>query len=206
MSIVLNKTTSDADLEASGLVGYSRYLKLRQEELLSSYHSCLKREKEGLNKNYELLVEQTRADLIRETSELSTKLYADSCEKFKSFLSELEGEMAGFVTNVLTKLGVFNVSANHVASLLKMELISFINRSSDVSIKANADTINYLKFCMNDDLGAVDYELDDSIVNGSCVVSDGKFMIFTDIVSAIDKVKEIIRDNLSLRSNQDEYE
>jgi len=205
MSFILTKANQEVDVEASGLLQYSLYLQSRHEELRCYYEACLQKEKDKLNKNHELLVEQSKKVLTHNISEASTSLYNESLGKFKQFLSELESEMGNFITNVLTKLGVFSVSANHVASLLKMELMSFINRSSDISIKANADTINYLKFCMEDDLGAIDYELDNSIINGSCVISDGKFIIFTDIVSAVDKVKEIIANNLLLGRVQDEY-
>lgn len=199
MSFVLKKLKQNDYSDVINLDSYSNYLDSQRHVLLESYKGSLQKSITKLEERYALSAEALKADLIKESEEFSQKLYDENFELISKFLERFEGGIVEIVTQVLSKVGLFNVSAGQISELLQGELSSFIG-GKNVTIRANVDTINYLKFCIEPGSMVGTYERDDSVKDGCCIISDGKFVIFTNVPDAINKIKDIINKEFCLLS------
>lgn len=189
MSIVIsNKNCSSISVASS----YLDYLQEKSSELASYYAAMYANSKDGLETKFandKLMLER---DLLQSLELYEQKLNGINQTHMLEFINYLDSKLSLLIDKILVKVGIYNVTSAQISDLIRIELADLL-KSRTVKVRANLDTINYLKFCVEIN-GFIDaYEEDDSIKDGSCIISDGMCVCSANISSVATKVKEIFK-------------
>lgn len=189
MSIVINGS-EHADLNIAS--SYLDYLKIKSGEM-AEFHK----------KKYQNDLAILHKELAREKLELELKFNndLDAYEKelknfnytqMQSLIEHMEDELTVVIDKVLSKLGSYSVASTQISDLIRVELSDLL-KSRTVNVKANADTINYLKFCVEVNDFINEYEEDNNIKDGTCIISDGMCTCVANIAEAVKKIKTMFK-------------
>lgn len=189
MSIVV----SDSDCSNINLASsYLDYLKSKSEDLKHYYKTKYETSKEIL----QVKLAEDKVDFEKEISHdlelYEHKLNAVNRMHMLDFINYLDDRLSMVIDKILLKIGVYSVSPAQISDLIRIELADLL-KSRTVKVRANADTINYLKFCVEINSFIDAYEEDDTIKDGSCIISDGMCVCSADIPSVVTKIKEIFK-------------
>lgn len=171
---------------------YLDYLQEKSSELASYYAAMYANSKDGLETKFandKLMLER---DLLQSLELYEQKLNGINQTHMLEFINYLDSKLSLLIDKILVKVGIYNVTSAQISDLIRIELADLL-KSRTVKVRANLDTINYLKFCVEIN-GFIDaYEEDDSIKDGSCIISDGMCVCSANISSVATKVKEIFK-------------
>ena len=189
MSIVVSNSDCSNINMASG---YLDYLKSKSDNLNCYYATKYAEAEEKLNVKFVDARVDFEQQLNRNLELYEQKLNAVNRMHMLDFINYLDDKLSMLIDKVLLKVGVYNISSAQISDLIRIELADLL-KSRTVNVRANADTINYLKFCVEIN-GFIDaYEEDDTIKDGSCIISDGMCVCSADISSVVSKIKEIFK-------------
>jgi hypothetical protein len=189
MSIVVNKA-DNANLNLAS--AYVDYLKSKAGELALYYETKYKLLEQNLQTEINKSKHDFEETLRKDLEVYEQNLNATNRTHMLEMLNFLDNKLSMLIDKILLKLGVYNVSSAQISDLIRIELSDLL-KSRTVKVKANADTINYLKFCVEIN-GVIDaYEEDETIKDGSCIISDGMCVCSADIASVVTKIKAMFK-------------
>lgn len=207
VSLILSKHKSyGSEIDIGTLGKYADYLNSQAHQMKVDYAAAIDLETLKLRQNHAKDLEVAKKQMLKDSEVFSQELYENAKEQFVRFLEFLQLRLSDVLIKASSKLGLLNVSAAQVAELLKGELSGFVG-VENVTVRANADTINYLKICIENSNLVKEYEVDESMADGYCMVSDGKFVVFVNVAVAVNKIKELLANPLGSKNdiiNQDQ--
>lgn len=189
MSIVV----SGSDCSSLNLASaYLDYLRVKSAGLTTHYATQYEESKENLNSKFSAETANLEKNLRQDLEAYEQKLSEINRTQVSELVNYLDDKLLSLVDKILLKLGVYNISSVQISDLIRIELADLL-KSRTVNVRANADTINYLKFGVEIN-GFIDaYEEDDTIKDGSCIISDGMCVCSADISTAVAKIKELFK-------------